>query len=61
MLGGALAPLIAGSLVAATGTSLSVSLYVAAMSLISFISVILITQTDVAEGSRDMSESGAES
>ncbi len=56
MLGGALAPLIATSLVATTGTSLSVSLYVAAMSLISFISVILVTQTDVAEGSRDMSE-----
>jgi len=57
MLGGALAPLISASLVAATGTSLSVSFYVAAMSLISFISVILVTQTELAEGSRDMSES----
>lgn len=61
MLGGALAPLIATSLVAATGTSLSVSLYVAAMSLISFISVILITQMDLAEGTREMSELEAES
>jgi metabolite-proton symporter len=50
MLGGAPAPIISSALVAATGASLSVSLYVAAMSLISIIGVILVTQTDLAEG-----------
>lgn len=55
MLGGALAPIIASALVASTGSSLSVALYVAALSLVSLLSVILVTQTDLVggeEGSR---------
>lgn len=45
ILGGGLAPIIATSLVAVTGTSLSVSFYMFAISIITFVSVLLITET----------------
>lgn len=45
ILGGGLAPLIAASLYAATGTSLSISAYIVVISIISFISVFLIVET----------------
>ena len=54
LLGGALAPIIATALVAATGRSLYVALYVAALSVVSFVSVFLVISTDVERGSRDM-------
>jgi MHS family shikimate/dehydroshikimate transporter-like MFS transporter len=56
LLGGAVAPLIAASLVAATGTSMSVASYVAAVSLLSLVCVVLVTQRDLARGSRDLDQ-----
>ncbi len=61
LLGGALAPLIAASLLAATGTSMSVAGYVAAVSLLSLVSVLLVTQRALDRGSRDMSGTTAAS
>lgn len=52
ILGAALAPIIATSIFAATGSSLSISLYLAATAVISLISVLLISetrQTDIEE------------
>jgi MFS family permease len=43
--GGALAPFVATALFAATGTSLSIAVYVAAMAVISFVCMYLITET----------------
>lgn len=54
LLGGALAPMIASSLVRATGGSLAVSIYVAVLSLISFVGVWLVTHADLEHGSRDL-------
>lgn len=54
LLGGALAPMIASSLVRATGGSLAVSIYVAVLSLISFIGVWLVTHADLEHGSQDL-------
>ncbi|WP_037077217.1 MFS transporter [Pseudonocardia spinosispora] len=54
LLGGAVAPLIAAALVAATGTSLSVACYVAALSLLSLACVLLVSQRDLDRGSRDL-------
>lgn len=45
ILGGALAPLIATRLLAATGASWSVSLYLFAMALVSFVSILLLSET----------------
>jgi MHS family shikimate/dehydroshikimate transporter-like MFS transporter len=50
---GGLAPIIMVSLLEATGTSLSVSFYVLAMSIITFVSVYLITATYGDEMTRD--------
>ena len=46
VLGGALAPLIAAWLLGATGASWSVSLYLLAMALISFVSIFLLSETN---------------
>ncbi len=45
MFGGALAPIIAGALFAATGTSVSISVYMALICLIGLVSVFLVTET----------------
>jgi MFS transporter, MHS family, shikimate and dehydroshikimate transport protein len=52
VLGGALAPYISARLLAATGASWSISLYLLAMALVSFVSVLLLLetyQTDISE------------
>jgi MFS family permease len=52
VLGGAFAPLIAGQLLASTGGSWSISLYVLAMAAVSFVCVSLLSETyltDLAE------------
>lgn len=54
LLGGAVAPIVATSLVAATGSVYSVAAYVAALSLVSFLSVLAVTSRDLAHGSRDL-------
>ena len=46
VLGGAVAPLIAAWLLGATGASWSVSLYLLAMALISFVSIFLLSETN---------------
>jgi len=46
---GGLAPLIMTGLLAATGTSVSVSIYIIVMSVITFVSVVLITETHETE------------
>jgi MFS transporter, MHS family, shikimate and dehydroshikimate transport protein len=50
---GGLAPIIMVSLLESTGTSLSVSLYVFAMAVVTFVSVYLITETYEDEMTRD--------
>jgi MFS transporter, MHS family, shikimate and dehydroshikimate transport protein len=50
---GGLAPIIMVSLLESTGTSLSVSLYVFAMAVVTFVSVYLITETYGDEMTRD--------
>jgi MFS family permease len=45
ILGAALAPVIAVRLLAATGASWSVSLYLLAVALVSFVSVLLLSET----------------
>lgn len=60
LLGGALAPIIATALVAATGTSLSVAAYVTFLSLISFFSVLAVTPAAIQRGSADMGLGAAE-
>lgn len=45
VLGSGLAPVVAAALFAATGTSLSISVYVAAMCAISFVSLFLVSET----------------
>lgn len=59
LLGGALAPIIATALVAATGTSLSVAAYVTVLSAISFISVLAVNRGAIERGSADMGPSAA--
>jgi MFS transporter, MHS family, shikimate and dehydroshikimate transport protein len=59
LLGGAVAPLIAAALVAATGTSMSVAGYVAALSILSLACVFAVSQRDLRHGSRDMDTTGA--
>lgn len=54
LLGGAVAPMIASMLVAATGGSTAVALYIAALALISLVSVYFVRQSDLERGSRDM-------
>lgn len=49
ILGGALAPIIASQLLAATGASWSISLYVAAMAVLSFVSVLLLSETHLSD------------
>jgi nitrate/nitrite transporter NarK len=52
VLGGAFAPLIAGQLLASTGGSWSISLYVLAMAVVSFVCISLLSETyltDLAE------------
>jgi metabolite-proton symporter len=56
ILGGALAPIIASQLLAATGASWSISLYVVAMAALSFTSVLLLSETHLS----DLSELRAE-
>jgi MFS family permease len=45
VLGGALAPIIATQLLASTGESWSISLYMAAMAAVSFVCVFLLSET----------------
>jgi MFS family permease len=52
VLGGALAPIIATQLLASTGESWSISLYMAAMAVVSFVCVFLLSETYL----RDLSE-----
>ncbi|MFL4475108.1 MFS transporter [Paeniglutamicibacter sp. MACA_103] len=54
LLGGAIAPMIAASLVAATGSGYAVALYVTALSIVSFVSIYLVRDRDLEEGSADM-------
>jgi hypothetical protein len=54
LLGGAIAPMIAAALVAYTGGSFAVAVYVAALSLISLISVFFVREADLSRGSSDM-------
>lgn len=54
LLGGAIAPMVAAKLVRATGGSFAVAVYIAALSVISLISVYFVRDTDLDEGSRDM-------
>jgi MHS family shikimate/dehydroshikimate transporter-like MFS transporter len=54
LLGGAVAPMIASVLVASTGGSQAVGIYVAFLALVSFISVYFIRESDLEKGSRDM-------
>ena len=60
LLGGALAPIIATALVAATGTSLPVAVYVSVLSAISFISVFAVSRGVIERGSADMGPRTAE-
>lgn len=60
LLGGALAPIIATALVAASGTSMSVAAYVTVLSAISFISVLAVTRGAIERGSADMGHGAAE-
>jgi MFS transporter, MHS family, shikimate and dehydroshikimate transport protein len=59
LLGGAIAPLVATALVAATGTSMAVAGYVAMLSVLSLVCVALVSQRDLARGSADMDREGA--
>lgn len=45
ILGGALAPIIASALLASTGASWSISLYILAMAILSFVCVLLLSET----------------
>ena len=54
LLGGALAPMVAASLVKNFGGSLPVSLYIAGLSAISFLGVWFVSQRDLDHGSRDL-------
>ncbi len=45
VLGGALTPLVATELLASTGASWSISLYILAMSAVSFVCVFLLSET----------------
>ena len=56
---GGLAPIIMTSLLAWTGTSMSVAVYVAVMALISFVSVYLITETYEGEMNEDQARAEA--
>ncbi|MBN9108659.1 MAG: MHS family MFS transporter [Pseudonocardia sp.] len=56
LLGGALAPIIAAALVKATGTVLSVAVYVCVMSLISLVCVWAISAKTIARGSADLDD-----
>lgn len=47
LIGGALAPIVATALVARTGSSWSVAVYVATLSIVSFVAVCLVRRTDV--------------
>jgi MFS family permease len=49
ILGGALAPIIASQLLAATSASWSISLYVVAMAVLSFVSVLLLSETHLSD------------
>ena len=60
LLGGALAPIIATALVAASGTSVSVAVYVSVLSAISFLSVLAVTHSSTERGSADMGPGAAE-
>ena len=56
ILGAALAPTIATQLLSATGTSLSISLYIAIMALITFVCTFLLSETYLSDLSRIRSE-----
>lgn len=60
LLGGALAPIIAAALVAATGTSMSVAAYVSILSAISLVSVLMISRSATERGSADLGLGAAE-
>ncbi len=60
LLGGALAPIIAAALFAASGTSLAVAAYVCALSLVSFACVLAVSQHSIERGSADMGLGAAE-
>ncbi len=61
LLGGALAPIIATALVAASGTSMSVAAYVTVLSTISFLSVLAVSKSSTERGGADMGHRAAES
>jgi MHS family shikimate/dehydroshikimate transporter-like MFS transporter len=52
--GGALAPFVATALLAATGTSTSIAIYVAAMAVISFVCMFLLTDTRLVDIDADV-------
>ncbi|AXK85060.1 MHS family MFS transporter [Nocardia farcinica] len=54
LLGGAIAPMVAATLVAKTGTSFTVALYIAVLSAISLASVYFVRESDLRRGSTDM-------
>jgi len=56
VLGGALAPIIASQLLAATSASWSISLYVLAMAVLSFVSVLLLSETHLSNLSEPRTE-----
>src|ERR671916_1062097 len=56
VLGGALAPIIASQLLAATSASWSISLYVLAMAALSFVSVLLLSETHLSNLSEPRTE-----
>lgn len=60
LLGGALAPIIATALVAASGTSMSVAAYVTVLSTISFLSVLAVSKSSTERGGADMGHRAAE-
>jgi MFS transporter, MHS family, shikimate and dehydroshikimate transport protein len=60
LLGGALAPIIAAALVAATGTVLAVAGYVAVLSLLSLACVAAVSAATLARGSADLDTATAE-
>lgn len=55
LLGGAIAPMIAAALVAATDSSFAVAAYIAGLSLISLLSVVFVRETDLNQAGSDLS------
>jgi MFS family permease len=58
VLGGALAPIIATQLLASTGASWAISVYILAMAVVTFVSVFLLSETYLTDLSELRSEEG---